>query len=594
VKGADAADVLATSLRLLRRARPHRTVILLTILVVLLATGAKALQAWAITPVIDKIGRIAVPAGGPDWLLRPASWSLESIAALAAALSAAMFAFGVLRDFLTNWLTNRILADLRNDVAEHLAYLPLQDHYDRKSGDLISRTTNAVAVCENSTNFLFDDAIVHPLMIAWALGGAFLASWKLALGAILLLPVYALVLSRLARRMRRARKKSLQSLGDMTGTMLQTFGGIKVVKAFNMETRQIAEFKEHNETYFRRYMASLWRKAIGENMNNLFMGLALAGVLVFGSRLLGSGELTPGQLTFFALSVAMINSSVRELSKSWNRLVESSAGAELVFDVLDQPREASHDAGEAIGRIQSVELREVSFSYPSVPVLHRINVRLHPGEVVALVGPSGAGKTTLCDLLCRFHDPQEGAVLVNGKDLRSLRRSSHLARTAVVTQETFLFNASIGENILYGKAGATQAELGVAARAAFIHEFITGLERGYDTPVGERGAKLSGGQRQRVAIARAILRDPDLLILDEATSSLDTESERAVQDALENLIRSEHRITVIIAHRRSTIRHADRILVLDQGRLVEEGVHRDLLARNGVYAQLYQTELIAE
>ncbi len=592
--GAAPAHVLSISWRLIKRARPHLGKILLTIGVVLTATGLKALQAYVVTPVIDRLGRPELASSGPLSLLQPAHWDLRLIAVVTVSVCGLMFVFGLLRDYLTNWLTNRVLADLRNDLAEHLAYLPLQDHYDRRSGDLISRTTNAVAVCESATNFLFDDAIVHPLMISWALAGAFAVNWKLAALALAFFPFYALVLARLSRRMRRARKKSLESLGDMTGTMVQTFGGIKVVKSFNMEARQVREFREHNENFFSRYMTSLWRKAVGENINNLFMGLALAGIFVFGGGMLTSGELSPGKLTFLVLMVAMINSSVRELSKSWNRLVEASAGAELVFEVLDQPRESSHDEGMSVGRIERVEFRDVSFSFPGTPVLKDLNLSVRPGEVVAVVGPSGAGKTTLCDLLCRFYDPQQGAVRVNGTDLRRVKRSSLLARVAVVTQETFLFNAGIGENIRYGRADATQAEVEAAARAAHIHAFIMGLECSYGTPVGERGAKLSGGQRQRVAIARAILRDPDLLILDEATSALDAESERAVQEALDGLIRAEHRMTFIIAHRRSTIRTADRILVLDGGRLVEEGRHQELLARNGVYAHLYQTELIAE
>jgi subfamily B ATP-binding cassette protein MsbA len=475
-------------------------------------------------------------------------------------------------------------------VAEHLAYLPLRFHYDRKSGDLVSRTTNDVAVTEMATNFLFDDVIVHPIMITWALAGCFYTNWKLAAMACAFFPFYVLVLARLGRRMRKARKKSLEHLGDMTGTMIQTFGGIKVVKAFNTEAHQVREFRQHNESYFSRLMSALGRKAIGDNMNSLFMGVAVAVILVGGYRMLERGELTAGQFAFFGLAVAMINSSVREMSKSYNRLLEASAGAERVFHLLDQPRETEHDAGEVLPRADSVEFSGVSFSYNSIPVLQGVNLTATPGEVVAIVGPSGAGKTTICDLLCRFYDPQEGQIRVGGADLRRVRRSSLLSHVAVVTQETFLFNTTIGENIRYGRRGAPQAEVEAAAKAAHIHDFISGLEKGYDTVVGERGAKLSGGERQRIAIARALLRDPSILILDEATSALDPESERAVQLALDNLLRSERRITFVIAHRLSTVKNADRILVLDQGRLAEEGRHDDLLAGNGVYASLYKTQ----
>jgi ABC-type multidrug transport system fused ATPase/permease subunit len=324
-------------------------------------------------------------------------------------------------------------------------------------------------------------------------------------------------------------------------------------------------------------------------MNSLFMGLAVAVTLVGGYSMLDRGELTAGQLAFFCLAIAMINSSVREVSKSYSRLVDASAGAERIFHLLDQPQDTGHNTGEDLSKVTSVEFRKVSFSFNSLPVLQGVTLSVGPGEVIAIVGRSGSGKTTLLDLLCRFYDPQDGEVRVSDIDLRRVRRSSLLGHVAVVTQETFLFNTTIAENIRYGRRTASQAETEAAAKAAHIHEFIAGLEKGYDTMVGERGAKLSGGQRQRVAIARAILRDPSILILDEATSALDSESERMVQEALENLLRSERRITFVIAHRLSTIKNSDRILVLEEGKLVEEGKHDELLARNGVYTTLYRT-----
>ncbi|HLY09911.1 MAG TPA: ABC transporter ATP-binding protein [Planctomycetota bacterium] len=601
------SNVLAVCYRFLKRAKPYTARIILTLAIVLVATGAKTVQGFLIAPVIDQFrpersDRVDT-AEKPDHprhekysfvqelqkFINPKDWSIRTVATIAVVLSILMFVSGSLRDYMTNWLTNRMVADLRNDVADHLAYLPLRFHYDRKSGDLVSRTTNDVNMTEMATNFLFDDAIVHPLMITWALAAAFYTNWKLAAGATIFFPFYVLVLARLARRMRKARKKSLEHLGDMTGTMIQTFGGIKTVKAFNTEAQQVREFKEHNENYFKRVMTALSRKALGDNMNSLFMGLAVTVLLVGGSKMLHKGDLTAGQMAFFGLAIAMINSSVREMSKSYSRLVDASTGAERVFHLLDQPQETEHNTGVDLARVSAVEFRGVTFSYNSPPVVRNVSFSVRPGEVIAIVGRSGSGKTTLLDLLCRFYDPQQGEVRVSGVDLKGVRRSSLLSHVAVVTQETFLFNTTIGENIRYGKRSASQAETESAAKAAHIHDFIAGLEKAYDTMVGERGAKLSGGQKQRIAIARAVLRDPSILILDEATSALDSESERAVQEALENLLRSEHRITFVIAHRLSTIKNSDRILVLEEGALVEEGKHDDLLARNGVYAALYRT-----
>jgi ABC-type multidrug transport system fused ATPase/permease subunit len=338
-------------------------------------------------------------------------------------------------------------------------------------------------------------------------------------------------------------------------------------------------------------MRAIGRKALGENIAQIFIGVGLVGLILGGWSMLQSGALQPGDMAVIGVAVAMVNGAVKELAKSYNRLVEASAGCERVFELLDHPRETGHETGaELPAEGPGVEFRGVGFSYDRDPVLRGITFSARPGEVVAIVGKTGSGKTTLCDLLCRFYDPTEGTILVNGADLRTVRRSSLLARTAVVTQDPFLFNTTLAENIRYGRRDATIAEVEAAARAGHIHDFIVSLPRGYDTPVGERGAKLSGGQRQRVTIARAVLRNPLLLVLDEATSALDAESERAVQQALDELMHSGRRITFVIAHRLSTIRGADRILVLDGGRLAEEGRHDDLLAKGGVYAGLYRTQ----
>ncbi|HVR82953.1 MAG TPA: ABC transporter ATP-binding protein [Planctomycetota bacterium] len=598
-------NVWALTARFLALGKPYLVRIFVTIGVTLIASGAKALQAFILAPLIDNARQAAgagpsaaVASRAPTWLgqfAHPSTWEARMIVTLALVTSALMCTFGWLKDYLTNYLTARVLADLRNRIARHLPFLPLRYHYDRKSGDLLSRITNDVALTESAANFYYDDMIVQPITILCALVLIFVANWKLALMASAFFLVYTLFLSRLGRALRKARKKSLEHLGDMTGTMIQTFSGIKVVKAFNMENAQADEFMAHNESYFKRFMRAIARKAMSENTSQVFVGIAVTIMLVGGYDMLKRGQMTPGQMAALGMAVAIINGAVREAAKSYNRLLEASAGCERVFELLDQPRETEHETGRDLpAEGEGVEYRNVSFAYGDTPVLRDISFQARPGEIVAVVGKTGSGKTTLLDLLCRFYDPQDGAIIVNGVDLRGVKRSSLLSRIAVVTQDPFLFNTSIGENIRYARRDATDEQVVAAAKAAHIHEFIETLPQKYATPAGERGAKLSGGQRQRVTIARAILRDPSILILDEATSSLDAESEKAVQAALNNLIHSAKRITFVIAHRLSTIRNADRILVLDGGRVVQDGKHGELVGKPGIYSGLYETQFSAD
>jgi ATP-binding cassette, subfamily B, bacterial MsbA len=587
-------NVWALTARFLALGRPYLGRILVTIAVVLVASGAKALQAFIIAPLIDNArkGNAELTARRPSgWIaqfLDPSSWDVHMIVTLALLTSAVMCLFGWLKDYLTNYLMARVLADLRNKIARHLPFLPLRYHYDRKSGDLISRITNDVAVTESAANFFYDDMIVQPIMALAALVMILLTSWKLAAIALGFFLIYALILGRLGRALRKARKRSLEHLGDMTGTMIQTFSGIKVVKAFNMENAQADEFAAHNENYFKRFMKAIAKKSVAENTSQFFIGVSVAIILLLGWDMVHNQLLNPGKMAALGLAVAMISGAIKEMAKSYNRMLEASAGCERVFELLDQPQETEHETGAPLPpEGTGVEYKDVSFGYNGTPVLRNITFRADPGKIIAVVGKTGSGKTTMLDLLCRFYDPQQGSIVVHGVDLRQVKRSSLLSRIAVVTQDPFLFNTTIGENIRYARKDAKDAEVVEAAKAANIHDFIETLPQKYATPVGERGAKLSGGQRQRLTIARAILRDPSILILDEATSALDAESEKAVQEALNSLMHSGKRNTFIIAHRLSTIRNADWILVLDDGKIAEEGKHDDLLKKGGLYSSLY-------
>ncbi len=576
--------ILSITWRFLRRVRPYWKVLILTVAIVACASAAKNGLVALVRPVLDGLNKANE---------KPDMGFLKLLAFGALGLSAAQFVFGYLQDVFTNFLTKRVVADLRNDITEHLSHLPLRFHHDRKSGDVISRVTNDVNVMEPAANFYFDDALVHPFMMLGATAVMLWANWMLALGVLIVVPLYIVPIVLLGRRLRRARKKSLERLGDMTQTMMQTFSGIKIVKAFGMEAAQVREFRETNESYFKKLMAAVRRKALSENLAHIFIALGIVVMLVGGGFMLMNAKMTSGEMAVFAIGAAMMNTSIRELSKSWNRLLEASTGCERVFELLDIRRDSEDDGRIEVRSIDGgVRFERVSFGYDTQPVLVDIDLNLRPGDLVALVGRSGAGKSTLCDLLCRFYRPTSGRILVDDIDLAEVKLKSWLRHVAIVSQETFLFNSTIMENLKFGKPEATVEEIERAAQAANIHEFIKGLPAGYETIVGERGAKLSGGERQRMAIARAILRNPEVLILDEATSALDAENEKLVQGALSNLIRAggRRRITLVIAHRLSTVRDADRIVVLDEGRIAEAGRHDELVTRDGIYAALYRTQ----
>jgi subfamily B ATP-binding cassette protein MsbA len=383
--------------------------------------------------------------------------------------------------------------------------------------------------------------------------------------------------------------------------MHQMFSGIRIVKSFEMEAEEVRTFEERNHDFFRQSMKVARAKALSASVMQMLEALIMLAIFVIGGfyvvKARPENGISTGDFITFMVACISMNRPLKVLGKAYSSLQEAIAACERVFELMDTPPEIQ-DAPDAVDlpRIErGVRFDHVTFAYETEPVLLDIDLEARPGQIVALVGPSGGGKSTLCDLLCRFYDPQAGAITLDGVDLRKIRSKSLLGHVAVVSQETFLFHATIAENIRYGKRDATDEEVAEAARAANIHDFIAGLPEGYRTLVGERGARLSGGQRQRIAIARAILKDPALLILDEATSALDTESERLVQEALNRLMVSptrsrQGRVTFCIAHRLSTVQRADRIVVLDAGRIVEQGTHDELLRRGGLYERLYRLQ----
>jgi subfamily B ATP-binding cassette protein MsbA len=396
------------------------------------------------------------------------------------------------------------------------------------------------------------------------------------------------------RKIKKYGMRSLQHLGELTDAMKEMFTGIRIVKAFKMENEESMEFRNINSRFFKRIMQTVQAKALNTSTNEFIYSMGLAVIIIFGGYVVTTNMITPGALGgFVAVTGFLILAPIKKLAKCYGKLQESLAGARRVFELLDQkPSITDHPDAVELKKIEKgIVFKNVTFSYDSTLILRDINLTADKGQIIAIVGESGAGKSTLLDLIPRFYEPLSGIIEIDGTDINLIKGDSLLEQIAIVSQQTFLFNRSLADNILYGRKDASFEEIEDAAKAANIHDFIIDLPKGYDTIVGEQGVKLSGGQRQRVTIARAILKDAPILILDEATSSLDSESEKLVQEALDNLMK--HKTTFVIAHRLSTIRHANRIIVLKSGSIIESGTHDELLEKEGEYKKLYRIQFAA-
>jgi subfamily B ATP-binding cassette protein MsbA len=428
-----------------------------------------------------------------------------------------------------------------------------------------------------------------------SLGWAFWVSWKLALLSMVVLPPAALTLAVIGRKMRKRSGQAQERMGDLTGILQESLAGARVVKAFGAEGHESARFRDANQRYFRAFVHLRRVSAAARPLSEYaLVAVAVAMMWLGGREIFLTGTLEPQQFMLFVGALLTTISPIKSLSEVNANVQQGVAAAQRVFRLLDTPPDIVDRPGarRLAQPPERIAFEGVSFEYQAdLPVLHGVDLEVQRGEVVALVGSSGAGKSTAMDLLARFYDPTGGRVLIDGADLRDLAVASWRAQLGIVTQETILFHDSIRDNIAYGRPEAGPEAVEAAARAANAHGFIERLPHGYDTVIGDRGARLSGGERQRLAIARALLRNPPVLLLDEATSSLDTESERLVQDALERLMRD--RTVLVIAHRLSTVQHADRIVVFEKGRIVASGRHDELIAQGGLYRRLYDLQFVA-
>jgi len=502
---------------------------------------------------------------------------------------------GLFTYFQSYWMGGigqRIVNELRDRLYSKTQFLPVSYLDDTPSGVLISRITYDVQITQSALTSAITGLILDCLTIVGLVIVVFLRSPLLAATAVIVFPVVVLPILGFGRRVKKLSGEGQARMGRINTLMVESFTGSRIVKAFGMEEYEAARFQEENRKFLDLMLRAIKIRSISSPLMEFFGALGASAIIIVGGKMVISGTMTPGDFASFLTAVFLLYQPIKRLNNANQAIQEGAAAAERIFALLDTPGEEVKTGRKFLGPNEGIEFRDVSFRYREEWVLTGINLKIRKGEVVAFAGASGVGKTTLMNLLLHYYEPTRGEIRIDGMDYRDYSRESLRGRIALVSQQTVLFNDTIRANIAYGRPDRGQAEVEAAARDAYAHDFITAFPEGYDTIIGERGIKLSGGQAQRISIARALLKDAPILILDEATSSLDSESESIVQKALENLMQG--RTTLVVAHRFSTIRKVDRILVLAEGRIEEEGTHADLLQRKGEYARLYEASLEEE
>jgi subfamily B ATP-binding cassette protein MsbA len=573
--------VAAPYRRLVPYLRPHVPVLVVGSLLALIVSAMEGLTAWLVKPVMD------------DIFIRRDVVMLRLIPLVLLAVYVVKGVARYLQSYLMAAAGERVVARLRRDLYTHIQTQPLSFFSDVHSADLMSRILNDVGRLARLSSGVLVMAVRQIGTIVALLGVMLTREWALTLTALVAVPFIALIVRGIGGRLYRINKRTQERIAQLAVLLHESFSGTKIVKAFGRERHEQARFDALNDRLVALSLKNVRADEITEPLMEIAGAFGIMAALWYGGYQVIQGHMTPGTLFSFTAAALMLYGPVRRLSRSLNVVQQSTASVERVFHILDMPPAIADRPGAARLETFGGELRfeHVDFRYADAGelTLKDITLDIRKGEVVAFVGMSGAGKSTLMDLLPRFHDVAAGRITLDGRDVRDVTQASLRAQMGIVTQETFLFSDTVRYNIAYGKPEATPEAIERAARQAHAHDFIVACPEGYDTLVGERGVRLSGGQRQRIAIARAFLKDPPILILDEATSDLDAESEFMIQQALADLMRG--RTVLVIAHRLATVRSADRIVVVHDGRIAEIGRHDQLLARDGIYRRLYALQM---